>query len=716
MHGKQMAVPDGTPCWHQSNPWDLRQGMCFQGACTLPAALAVSPVCGNGGIDYNEQCDCGDTSITTDPCCDCATCKLKDQSMQCAANEACCDPTTCQFRPNTHVCRPAVDSQCDLAETCTGQSSVCPADVGKQAGTACTYAEDGKSSTCYAKKCVMSKDKQCETVTAQRATVYPLRDVIGAASGTEDSDSSCAALMCCRQYETVSGGVTTLHTSCSKLTSSESFTINGETTTIYLGGTLTGTQIVNGKSNEDSSVVVAGTRLCIRQQYYEPKTSALGCSAGNYFEPSIADCVKCDASCVACSGPSQFDCTGNCIGNAPRDSRGACPPFDVSSGTSSTNSGIVNVTGTSGAGGAGNENATTTTTPTSGGGTTSGGSGQSSGSGSVTTTTTAAAAPTGAYKQKISCVMSVPTGSTSTSLMANAGFMAALRDGLARMYGLASITADDIGVQGITVLGGGGGSGTNSTGSSSLLMQLRGLNELTHAERHVYQWAEEDPAWSVEGAAANIRAGEKAATSSQKSQLLRKLAVEVRGSRRHEEGAQALAHPAMEAVDGAAVSSRGTTVLGLQSFSPTTAGSAATDSEKDEKILRMVYHGEHNTNNDDQYQELRLLSSSAASLDIDYSVTAASSSEAAQVQLLASTSGAALSSTFQSSMTAAFLAAGLSSTFAPVSASAVSTTEQPVNPSGSFGPNTSSGSYEGGKSAAASWMMILMMMLAQLQC
>ena len=71
--------------------------------------------CGNGIVDAGEQCDGG-------PCCS----------------------ASCTFLSATTVCRLAA-GECDVAETCTGTSTTCPADASKAAGTPCT--DDGNVCT-----------------------------------------------------------------------------------------------------------------------------------------------------------------------------------------------------------------------------------------------------------------------------------------------------------------------------------------------------------------------------------------------------------------------------------------------------------------------------------------------------------------------------------------------------------------------------------------
>ncbi|KAK0160523.1 hypothetical protein PV328_007925 [Microctonus aethiopoides] len=90
--------------------------------------------CGNRVIDDGEQCDCGTIAECPelDPCCDPITCKLTSEA-QCASGE-CCD--NCKLRPRGYVCRDATN-ECDLPETCTGDSGQCPIDVYKKNGKPC---------------------------------------------------------------------------------------------------------------------------------------------------------------------------------------------------------------------------------------------------------------------------------------------------------------------------------------------------------------------------------------------------------------------------------------------------------------------------------------------------------------------------------------------------------------------------------------------------
>ncbi len=99
----------------------------------LPALL---PICGNGIVEAEEECDSGVGGL--DPCCDSSTCRLSDGAA-CSSTDPCCTHDTCQITGTAVVCR-AASSECDQPETCNGFLSTCPADVVRPAGTSCTVA------------------------------------------------------------------------------------------------------------------------------------------------------------------------------------------------------------------------------------------------------------------------------------------------------------------------------------------------------------------------------------------------------------------------------------------------------------------------------------------------------------------------------------------------------------------------------------------------
>jgi len=306
-HGKQMPVPEGTPCWFPGEPLGTRNALCKLGACSLPHMLAEVPLCGNGGIDFGEECDCG---ATGDPCCQCSICKL-DPTASCSGSDACCDSSTCSLKAEGTVCRAAI-GDCDLAEVCSGTSAVCPSDVGQQWGTTCT-GSDGLASKCYGKVCHASLDAQC---TSKTDGVRPYGDVDP--YGAVSNNNECQALMCCSQKEQLQGnwnfgnyGVVTDPLSlsgCLQSSSSHSFTVDGVTNTITLS------------SPADGTVLSDATKMCTGAVEVTPAAS---CSAGEVLDISVGLCLPCDSSCTTCSGPTNFDCDGNCKFGA-RDRRGAC--------------------------------------------------------------------------------------------------------------------------------------------------------------------------------------------------------------------------------------------------------------------------------------------------------------------------------------------------------------------------------------------------------
>nr|KAI8744900.1 ADAM 17-like protease isoform X2 [Biomphalaria glabrata] len=83
------------------------------------------PMCGNGKIDKDEQCDSGGLGISgLDPCCD-NSCKLKPNATCSPVNWECCK--NCIIAPRDMVCRGASKEQCKKEAKCSGYSFDCPA-------------------------------------------------------------------------------------------------------------------------------------------------------------------------------------------------------------------------------------------------------------------------------------------------------------------------------------------------------------------------------------------------------------------------------------------------------------------------------------------------------------------------------------------------------------------------------------------------------------
>ncbi|KAL4871670.1 hypothetical protein BDV12DRAFT_163542 [Aspergillus spectabilis] len=114
--------------------------------------------CGNGIVEAGEDCDCGgEENCGDNQCCDASTCTFKDGATCDDANDGCC--ISCQFASADFVCR-ASTGECDIQETCTGNSSACPTDTYKKDGDSC--GDSGSGLQCASGQCT-SRDAQCES-------------------------------------------------------------------------------------------------------------------------------------------------------------------------------------------------------------------------------------------------------------------------------------------------------------------------------------------------------------------------------------------------------------------------------------------------------------------------------------------------------------------------------------------------------------------------
>ncbi|XP_051892567.1 disintegrin and metalloproteinase domain-containing protein 19 isoform X2 [Pristis pectinata] len=120
--------------------------------------------CGNGYVEGQEECDCGEVQECVNPCCNANNCTLT-RGAECA-HGVCC--SQCKLRSAGTVCRKAAGS-CDLPEYCTGASAFCPFNVYRADGSSC---ENGHA-YCYNGMC-QSHRQQCEQLWGSGALPAPL--------------------------------------------------------------------------------------------------------------------------------------------------------------------------------------------------------------------------------------------------------------------------------------------------------------------------------------------------------------------------------------------------------------------------------------------------------------------------------------------------------------------------------------------------------------
>ncbi|XP_022252961.1 disintegrin and metalloproteinase domain-containing protein 9-like isoform X1 [Limulus polyphemus] len=154
--GKNQIQPyHFSTCSKEKYVYSLKSGHAI---CLLnkPNQLHDFTDCGNGKIEGEEECDCGnfEDCKQNDPCCDPITCKLKMEA-ECAMGD-CCD--RCKLRAAGQVCRP-VATECDIPEACDGKSGQCPPNLYRKNGDSCA---DGNG-YCFQGNCPTT-DKQCSYI------------------------------------------------------------------------------------------------------------------------------------------------------------------------------------------------------------------------------------------------------------------------------------------------------------------------------------------------------------------------------------------------------------------------------------------------------------------------------------------------------------------------------------------------------------------------
>ncbi|KAL1268296.1 hypothetical protein QQF64_033659 [Cirrhinus molitorella] len=130
------------------------------GSCLFnkPSKLFEDTECGNGYVEVGEECDCGPREECIKECC--KKCSLSNGAH--CSDGPCCN-NTCLFYPRGYSCRYAVND-CDISETCSGDSGLCPPNLHKQDGHFCSLNQG----RCYAGEC-KTRENQCKYVWGPKA-------------------------------------------------------------------------------------------------------------------------------------------------------------------------------------------------------------------------------------------------------------------------------------------------------------------------------------------------------------------------------------------------------------------------------------------------------------------------------------------------------------------------------------------------------------------
>ena len=187
--------------------------------------VLAGAICGDGILQDGEQCDDGNTQ--NGDCCS-SSCQLDGAGAPCAddgnpctadvcnaanacehpvgpagvtcraANGPCDVAETCDGISSTcpanglaaqgTVCRGAA-GPCDAADTCTGSSSACPADTFQPAGTSCRAS----AGVCDLAEACSGTGPACPTDAKSTATCRPARDACDVAESCTGSSNDCPA-------------------------------------------------------------------------------------------------------------------------------------------------------------------------------------------------------------------------------------------------------------------------------------------------------------------------------------------------------------------------------------------------------------------------------------------------------------------------------------------------------------------------------------------
>ncbi|KAG9343966.1 hypothetical protein JZ751_012441 [Albula glossodonta] len=196
------------------------------GSCLFnkPNKLLDPPECGNGFVETGEECDCGsqlECSRSGGACC--KKCTLSHDAM--CSNGLCC--RSCRYEQRGVVCREAVN-ECDVPETCTGDSSQCPHNVHKLDGYQC----DSSQGRCYGGRC-RTRDRQCKGLWGHDSAdrfCYEKLNAEGSEKGNCGRDSSGQGWLQCNKQDVLCGLLM-----CANMTAKPAFgDLQGEVTSLTI--------------------------------------------------------------------------------------------------------------------------------------------------------------------------------------------------------------------------------------------------------------------------------------------------------------------------------------------------------------------------------------------------------------------------------------------------------------------------------------------------
>uniref|UniRef100_A0AAQ6AMH4 ADAM metallopeptidase domain 11 n=1 Tax=Amphiprion ocellaris TaxID=80972 RepID=A0AAQ6AMH4_AMPOC len=176
----------------------LQQG---GGSCLFnkPTKLLDPSECGNGYVELGEECDCGSLVECAQSGANCCKkCTLTHNAM--CSNGLCC--RDCKYELRGVTCRDAVND-CDIPETCTGDSSQCPHNVHKLDGYTC----DAGQGRCYGGRC-KTRDGQCRTLWGYNSAdrfCYEKLNAEGTETGNCGPDSSGQGWVQCNKQDVLCG-------------------------------------------------------------------------------------------------------------------------------------------------------------------------------------------------------------------------------------------------------------------------------------------------------------------------------------------------------------------------------------------------------------------------------------------------------------------------------------------------------------------------------